>query len=61
MNWLKAIVIFIVVISLLGTFFTNGQAQSAFEQLFVMGFVFVLVVTFVPQLIVGDEKKDATS
>jgi ABC-type branched-subunit amino acid transport system permease subunit len=57
LNWLKAIVVFIVVITLIGTVFTSGQVQSAFEQLFVMGFVFVLVVTFVPQLIV-DEKKD---
>jgi ABC-type branched-subunit amino acid transport system permease subunit len=57
LNWLKAIVVFIVVITLIGTVLTSGQVQSAFEQLFVMGFVFVLVVTFVPQLIV-DEKKD---
>jgi len=57
LNWLKAIVVFIVVISLVGTVFTGGGLQSAFEQLFLMGFVFILVVEFVPQLIVGDEKK----
>jgi len=57
MNWLKAVVIFIIVVSLLGTIFTGGQAQSAFEELFVMGFVFILVVTFIPQFIVGEEGK----
>jgi ABC-type branched-subunit amino acid transport system permease subunit len=57
MNWLKAVVIFIIVVSLLGAIFTGGQAQSAFEELFVMGFVFILVVTFIPQLIVGEEGK----
>ena len=49
--------IFIIVVSLLGTVFTGGQAQSAFEELFVMGFVFILVVTFIPQFIVGEEGK----
>ena len=57
LNWLKALIIFITVVSLLGTIFTGGQVQSAFEELFVMGFVFILVVTFVPQLIVGEEGK----
>ena len=57
MNWLKAVVAFIIVVSLLGTVFTGGQAQGAFEQLFIMGFVFILVVEFVPQLIVGEEGK----
>ena len=57
MNWLKAVVIFIIVVSLLGTIFTGGQAQAAFEELFVMGFVFILVVTFIPQFIVGEEGK----
>ena len=59
MNWLKAIVVFIVVTSLLGIVFTGGDIQSAFEQLFLMGFVFILVVELVPQFIVGDEKKTA--
>jgi len=57
MNWLKAVVVFIIVTSLLGTILTGGQAQSFFEQLFLAGFVFVLVVQFVPQLIVGEEGK----
>jgi hypothetical protein len=56
LHWLKAIVAFIVVVSLLGVIFTGGQAQSAFEELFLMGFVFILVVEFIPQLIVGEEK-----
>jgi hypothetical protein len=55
MNWLKAVVIFIIVVSLFGTVFTGGQAQSAFEELFAMGFVFIIVVTFIPQFIVGEE------
>jgi len=57
LNWLKVVVAFIVVVSLLGIIFTGGQAQSAFEELFLMGFVFILVVEFVPQLIVGEEGK----
>jgi ABC-type branched-subunit amino acid transport system permease subunit len=57
LNWLKAVVVFIVVISLLGSVVTGGQLQSTFEQLFVMGFVFILVVVFVPQLIVAEDKK----
>jgi ABC-type branched-subunit amino acid transport system permease subunit len=59
LNWLKAVVVFIIVVSLLGSIFTGGQAQSAFQQLFVMGAVFILVVEFVPQLIVGEEGKAA--
>jgi uncharacterized membrane protein YfcA len=55
LNWLKAVIIFIIVASFAGIFLTGGNAQSAFEQLFAMGFVFILVVTFVPQFIV-DEK-----
>ena len=51
------VVVFIVVVSLLGTIFTGGQAQSAFEELFGMGAVFILVVELVPQFIVGEEKK----
>jgi len=61
LNWLKGVVYFIIVASLLGSIFTGGQAQNAFEELFVMGFVFILVVTFVPQFIVGEEKKTAKS
>ena len=57
MNWLKTVIVAIVLVSLVGTVFTGGDAQNAFEQLFIMGFVFILVVEFVPQLIVGEEKQ----
>ncbi len=57
MNWLKAVVAFIIVVSLLGTVFTGGQAQGAFEQLFIMGFVFILVVEFVPHLLLVKKVK----
>jgi len=57
LNWLKAVIIFIVIVSLLGLILTGGQAQSAFEELFAMGAVFILVVELVPQFIVGEEKK----
>jgi hypothetical protein len=61
LNWLKAIVVFIVVVSLLGTVFTGGQVQSAFEELFGMGFVFILVVELFPKFIVGEERKTQPS
>lgn len=57
MNWLKALIVLIVLGSLVGIFLTGGNAQSAFEQLFIMGAVFIAVVEFVPQFIVGEEKK----
>ena len=46
-----------MIVSLLGLILTGGQAQSAFEELFAMGAVFILVVELVPQFIVGEEKK----
>jgi len=57
----KVIVAFIVVVSFLGTIFTGGQAQYAFEQLLIMGVVFVLVVELVPQFIVAKDSESQTS
>ena len=57
MNWLKAIVVFMLAVSVAGTIFTGGQLQSVFLQLLVLVVVFLLVVELVPQFIVADEKK----
>jgi flagellar biogenesis protein FliO len=57
MNRLKMIVYAMVVIGALGSLFTSGQLQYVFEQLLVLLVIFLLVVWFVPQFIVGEEKK----
>jgi hypothetical protein len=57
MNWLKRIVVFMLVAGILGTIFTTGQLQGVFGQLFVLIAVFLLVVEIFPQFIVAEEKK----
>ena len=57
MNLLKMIVYAIVAICILGALFTGGQMQGLFEQMLILLVIFILVVEFVPQFIVGEEKK----
>jgi hypothetical protein len=57
LNWLKATVVFMLAVSVVGTIFTGGQLQGVFLQLLVLLVVFLLIVELAPQLIVADEKK----